>query len=81
MDQFQQIFVNEHIDDLRREAESLRSERRVRHRSRDGDGSGTAAQTPRRGARVRLGLWLIGIGSAVAGTSGEPHSGTARHIA
>jgi hypothetical protein len=81
MEESQQIFVNEHIDDLRREAESLRSERRVRHRTRDGDGSGTAAHTDPRGARVRLGHWLIGIGTAVAGTAGDPRSGTAGHAA
>lgn len=81
MEESQQIFVNEHIDDLRREAEALRSERRVRHRTRYGDGSPTTAQADRRGARVRLGHWLIGVGRAVAGTAGDPHGGTAGHPA
>ncbi len=82
MQTIQQIIVNDHIDDLRREAESLRTERRMRHRTRDGDGSGTSnqAQAGRRPARVRLGHWLIGVGLAVSGSTGDAH-GKAEHAA
>jgi hypothetical protein len=65
MQDLQQIIVNEHIGDLRREAEAQRSERRMRHRTREGDSEG---------ARVRLGHWLIGVGTAVAGPAGDPGS-------
>ncbi len=61
----QMIIVNEHINDLRREAEARRGARRMRHRTRDGDGEG---------ARVRIGRWLIGVGLAVAGPAGDPGS-------
>jgi hypothetical protein len=70
MEDLQQMIVNEHIGDLRREAESIRTERRVNHRTRDGDGgkgSETVPEGDREGARVRLGHWLIGVGIAVAG--------------
>lgn len=67
MDNIQQVIVNEHIEDLRREAESLRAERRMRHPTGDGDRAGGAANAPDRPARVRLGHWLIGVGMAVAG--------------
>lgn len=70
MEDLQQIIVNEHIGDLRREAESLRLERDVANRTRDGDGREGSAAGPepdRQGARVRLGHWLIDVGSAVAG--------------
>ena len=72
MDQVQHVIVNDRIGDLRREADSLRTERRMRHHTRDGDGDGGTSEiavhqehTP---ARVRLGHWLIGVGTAVAGS-------------
>jgi hypothetical protein len=69
MNEIQQAIVNEHIADLRREAESLRTEQRMRHRTRDGEGSTEVKAADRHGARVRLGQWLIGVGNAVAGNS------------
>lgn len=79
----QEFIVNEHIEDLRREAEMLRTERRMRHRSRDGDGPPDPIGDPsrRRPVRVRLGQWLIGIGMAVSGSSADTHSGPAGHAA
>ena len=68
MDQVQHLIVSEHISDLHREAESLRTERRMRHHTRDGDGTPTEAHADHKPARVRLGRWLIGVGAAVAGT-------------
>jgi len=70
MDQLQQVIVNDRIGDLRREADSLRTERRMRHHTRDGDGGTSGAVVPQEHtpARVRLGHWLIGLGSAVAGS-------------
>ena len=68
MDQVQQLIVNEHIGDLHREADSLRTERRMRHHTRDGDGTPVEAHAEHRPAWVRLGHWLIGLGTAVAGT-------------
>jgi hypothetical protein len=58
MEDLHQMIVNERIGDLRREAESIRIERRVRDGTHTGDG-----------ARVRLGNWLIGVGLAVSGTA------------
>ena len=73
MQTLQEFIVNEHIDDLRREAEMLRTERRMRHRTRDDHGSVTASSTHtgRGSARVRVGHWLIGIGLAVSGSAGD----------
>ncbi len=72
MDEIQQIIVNEHMDDLRRDAE----EGRMRDHARDGDpedpGTGSG-----RAARVRLGKWLIGVGTAVAGSAGDRRGGRA----
>jgi hypothetical protein len=83
MQTLQEFIVNEHIDDLRREAELLRTERRMRHRTRLGvatlDATGNASI--RRPVRVRLGQWLIGIGTAVSGSPGDANSGTAEHAA
>ncbi len=65
MEDLQQIIVNERIDDLRRDAEASRM--------RDAHGEDDRAGAPPGGAwaaRVRLGKWLIGVGTAVAG-SGE----------
>ena len=70
MQSLQEVIVNEHINDLRREAESLRMEQRIRHRTRDGDG-----------ARVRLGHLLIGIGLALSGSAGDASGETVRRTA
>lgn len=73
MQTVQEFIVNEHINDLRREAESLRTERTMRHRTRDGDAGGQLMEGRRPPARVRLGHLLIGIGMAVSGSTGDPH--------
>ena len=71
MEDIQIIIVNEHIDEMRRDAEV----RRLRDSSRDDpevDGRGSVAA-----ARIRLGAWLIGVGTAVAGTARDRRGGTA----
>jgi hypothetical protein len=76
MEDLRRIIVNEHLADLRREADALRIARRVPYHTRDGDP--TCADSPDgRPARVRLGHWLIGLGTAVAGSAGDRRSGTA----
>ena len=78
----QQSIVEEHINDLRRDAEALRAER-VLHRADPEDDVGHGGPTSRsavarrRRVRVRLGLWLIGVGNAVAGTRVDGASGRA----
>jgi hypothetical protein len=80
MEDLRRIIVNEHIADLRRDADALRVTRRASHHSRDGDPA--CAEAPDgRPARVRLGHWLIGLGTAVAGTSVDPRGGTAGRTA
>lgn len=71
MEDIQQIIVHEHMADLRRDAE----EGRIRDHTAYGDPEdpGTAG----RAARVRLGEWLIGVGTAVAGSAGDRRGGTA----
>jgi hypothetical protein len=81
MQDLRQIIVNDHIDELRREAEALRTERRIRHASRDGIGAARAATAEGRATRVRVGRWLISLGAAVAGASGDPHGGSPGHAA
>jgi hypothetical protein len=80
MEDIRRIIVNEHIADLRREADALRATRRVPHHTRDGDP--TCGEAPDgRPARVRFGHWLIGLGTAVAGSSVDPRGGTAGRAA
>ncbi len=68
MNDLQHVIVDEHIADLLREGESLRSERKFGSApSGDDDVGATAARVRHRPARVRLGYWLIGVGAAVAG--------------
>ena len=84
MEDVQQIIVNEHIGDLLREAERLRSERSVTDQENVGDCDDAqvlAVPADQRGARVRLGHWLIGVGTAVAGSGGDRQSGAAGHAA
>ena len=62
--QVAQIIVEDHIAGLQREASALRAER-----ARD------ELATPRRtasGSRQRVGLWLVAIGTAIAGSPAEP---------
>ena len=76
MEDIRRIIVNEHMADLRRDADALRLTRRAPHHSRDGDP--TCAEAPDgRPARVRLGHWLIGVGTAVAGSASDRKGGTA----
>lgn len=68
----QQSIVEEHINDLRRDAEALRAERILHGADREpevdvGGRTPVSALGGRRPVRVRLGLWLIGLGNAVAG--------------
>lgn len=81
MDHVQQLIVSERIDDLHREAERLRTERKVRLRTHDRDAGRVTPGVGGRRARARLGHWLIGIGQAVAGSAGDAHGGTAGHAA
>jgi hypothetical protein len=75
--------VNHHIDELMREADGRRAERLARD-SRQPD-TGPAVAGGRAGdhppARVRLGHWLISLGSAVAGTSHDSNGGAAGRAA
>jgi hypothetical protein len=76
MEDLQRIVVDEHIADLRRDADALRMTRRVTYHTRDGDP--TCIEAPDdRPARVRLGRWLIGVGTAVAGSASDRKGGTA----
>jgi hypothetical protein len=80
MEDLRRIIVNEHIADLHRDADALRLTRRVPHHTRDGDPA-CAEVLDGRPARVRLGRWLIGLGTAVAGTSADQRSETAGRTA
>jgi hypothetical protein len=83
MEDLQQIMVGDHIDDLYREGDALRAERLERDHSPGPHGVrlDVPTRSGRSPARVRVGRWLIGVGSAVAGTSGDPQGGTAGHAA
>jgi hypothetical protein len=62
--QVAQIIVEDHIAELRREASALRAVR-----------AEDELATPRRtvsGSRQRVGLWLVAIGKAIAGSPTEP---------
>jgi hypothetical protein len=72
MEDLQLIIVNERIDDLRRDAEASR----MRDAHDDDDRAG-ATPGGVGAARVRLGVWLIGIGTAVAGSAGDRRGGRA----
>jgi hypothetical protein len=76
MEDIRRIIVNEHVADLRRDADALRVTRRVPNHTRDGDPACGEAPDGRP-ARVRLGRWLIGVGTAVAGSAGDRRGGTA----
>lgn len=76
----QQAIVEEHLDELRRDAELVRAARRLHRASPDSDEDVGAALPPRvtgrRPVRLRLGLWLISLGNAVAG--GRPDGASRR---
>lgn len=81
MEDLQQILVGDHISDLLRDAEGLRAERLSRDLELTSGRLGPPTLAPRGAsqARVRFGRWLIGVGAAVAGTTGDPHGETAGH--
>ena len=84
MEDVQQLIVNEHIRDLRREAERLRSERSIADQARAEVCEATSAAgggTDPHRARVRIGHWLIDVGTAVAGSGGDRRGGAAEHAA
>ncbi|HEV8546760.1 MAG TPA: hypothetical protein VGQ64_10740 [Candidatus Limnocylindrales bacterium] len=66
------IIVGDHINELLREGR----EHRLEHELRDGRASSRAPANGRGPARVRLGHWLIGVGSAVAGNTAEAPDGS-----
>lgn len=72
MEEIQQIIVNDHIDNLRHDAEV----RRIRGDTADVDSTG-ASPGGGQAARTRLGHWLIGVGTAVAGSAGDRRGGRA----
>jgi hypothetical protein len=76
MEDLRRIIVNEHIDNLRRDADALRVTRRAPYHTRDGDPA-TCRTPDGQPARVRLGHWLIGVGTAVAGSASDRKGGTA----
>jgi hypothetical protein len=69
MNDLQHVIVDDRISDLLREGDTLRIERRFSSSGPSGDDDvGRAdARVRHRPARVRLGQWLIGVGTAVAG--------------
>ncbi len=78
MNEIQKAMVDSRISDLLREADALRAERRQRSGTVAAEVDDVGAVPPAGGhrpARVRLGQWLIGVGAAVAGSSGEPQGG------
>jgi hypothetical protein len=86
MDELQKVQLNERLTALRNEGDRLRAERLAREhaaRARATTQAGPAVAGGRAGdhppARVRLGHWLIGIGSAVAGH--DHHEGAAGRAA
>ena len=81
MEDLQQILVGDHISDLLRDADGLRAERLSRDLELTSGRLGPPTVTSNAGpaARVRFGRWLIGLGAAVAGTTGDPHGETAGH--
>lgn len=66
------IIVGDHMNELLREGREHRLERELR----DGRASSRASGRGRGPARVRLGHWLIVVGSAVAGTTTDARDGS-----
>ena len=75
MDELQRIQLDERLTALRHEGDRIRAERLARERSTTQAGlavaGGRAGDHPP--ARVRLGHWLIDLGSAVEGTTHDHH--------
>jgi hypothetical protein len=85
MDQLQRHIVQDHILDLRREADARRAARLAHdHDTRSDDDVGSLASTDSHRAspvRVRFGHWLMGVGAAVARSDSDPIDRTAGHAA
>ena len=64
--------VQDHIDGLLREGEALRAERHEADRHAAVDRSASEPVRGRMAPRVRLGRWLVTVGSAIAGTADDP---------
>jgi hypothetical protein len=83
MDELQKIQLDDRLAALRHEGDRLRAERLARERPTTQAGpavaGGWAGDHPP--ARVRLGHWLIDLGSAVAGTPHDHHGGAAHNAA
>ena len=83
MDDLQRYHLDARLNDLHREGARLRAERLAAERATTDAGSavagGRAGDHPP--ARVRLGRWLMGVGSAVAGTNHnhDAHGADAGH--
>jgi hypothetical protein len=73
-----QDLVSGHIDDLLREGDALRAERKEANLRHAASRSAPDHRTPFRPIRVRLGRWLVAAGWAVAGGAAEPHGTTRR---
>jgi hypothetical protein len=71
MEDIQQIIVNEHMNERRHDAD-VRRLRDPSHDDQGADGGGGVGA-----ARTRLGEWLIGVGTAVAGSAGDRRGETA----
>jgi hypothetical protein len=63
--------VRDHIDDLFREGDALRAERREAEHRPVTDHLANSRAGALRPARVRFGRWLVGVGWAVAGCPDE----------
>jgi hypothetical protein len=64
--------VQDHIDGLLREGDTLRAERQEADRHATIDRSATETIRGRVAPRVRVGRWLVNVGSAIAGTTDDP---------
>ena len=64
--------VNDHIEGLLREGAALRAERLQAARQPTIDPITSETDHARTAPRVRLGRWLVTVGSAIAGTADDP---------
>jgi hypothetical protein len=80
-----QIIIGDHMDNLLREGREHQLEHELRDARRAGEArahaSGSRSAPDHPPARVRLGHWLIGLGSAVAGTSPDAPGGSTERAA
>ena len=71
--------VNDHIDGLLREGAALRAERLQAAQHPTADPTSAEIEHGRPAPRVRLGRWLVTVGSAIAGTTDDPR-GVSEHV-